>query len=321
MLAACAAAFVLAAVVSLSVGAGSLGPGGVLRALLEGDSSAAGRIVRHVRLPRTLATLLAGAGLAASGVITQAVLENPLASPGIIGVNAGAGFGAVLCCALFPAAFHLVPLAAFLGALGTVLLVYDVARRAGASRMTLVLAGVAVSSLLTAAIDAVTTFVPDALLGANTFRIGGVQGVTLRGIAPAGAYILLGTALALSLAHELDVLGLGELTAKSLGMNTGRYRFVFLVLAAALAGAAASFAGLLGFVGLIVPHVARLLVGGDSRPLLGASALLGGAFLTLCDVAARSLFNPYELPVGILVSAVGAPFFLWLLLKRHRQSH
>lgn len=320
-LAGLAAAVLCAAVLSLCLGARPLRPGAVLRALLgiAGDAeSAAVSIVRFVRLPRTAGCLLAGAALAASGAVIQTVLANPLAAPNIIGVNSGAGLGVAVCCALAPGAAALTPPAAFLGAFGGVLLVIALSRRAGASRMTLVLAGVAVSGMLSAGVDLVLTLVPDALVGYSDFRIGGLAQVSMVKIAPAAWVILPCLAVLMLLAGELDVLALGEDVAHSLGLRVRAVRLALLALAAALAGAAVSFAGLLGFVGLVAPHIARRLVGSEARCFLPGAALLGAVLLTLCDVAARVLFAPFELPVGIVLSLAGGPFFLWLLFRQKR---
>jgi iron complex transport system permease protein len=313
----CGALLLLAALFSLGLGAVHLDLSAVWQGLSAGDTTAAGRIIWHVRLPRLLAAVLCGAGLAASGVIIQTVLANPLASPGILGVNAGAGLTVALWLVLVPGSFVLLPLAAFVGALITVLTVCGVARRAGLSRVTLILSGVAVSSLLTAGINTITTLAPDSLIGMRAFQLGGFAGVSLRALPSAGAVILCGILAALALASELDILGLGEETARSLGLHVQRYRYIFLILAAALAGAAVSFAGLISFVGLIVPHIARRFVSG-SAALLSVSALGGAVFLILCDTAARTLFAPFELPVGILISFLGVPFVLWLLSRERR---
>ena len=311
----------LAALLSLCLGAAPLPPGEVLAALLGRSGGPAASIVLYARLPRTCGCLLAGAALAASGTMIQGVLGNPLAAPNVIGVNAGAGLCTALCAALWPARTAAVPFAAFLGALGGVLLVLFIAERTGASMMTLVLAGVAVSGMFSAGIDAVLTFFPDALNGYTDFRVGGVANLSMSRVAPAFWVILAALALALSLAGELDVLLLGEETARSLGLPARRLRLVLLSLAAALAGAAVSFAGLLGFVGLVAPHMVRRLVGEDSSArLLAASALGGAALLTLCDILARTLFAPYELPVGVVLSLLGGPFFLWLLLRQRRRG-
>ncbi|MDD2956005.1 MAG: iron ABC transporter permease [Oscillospiraceae bacterium] len=311
-----AALCLAAALASLCLGAASLSPAELWEAAFAKGATPASAILLFVRLPRTLGALAAGAGLACGGVILQAVFSNPLAGPNIIGVNSGAGLAAALCCALFPTAIWALPASAFAGALLAAAAVFTIARKSGASRMTMVLTGVAVSSVLGACTDAVVTLVPDALAGFNSFRIGGLAGVTLRQAGPAFLYILAGLALALMLSNELDILSLGEDTARSLGLHAGRARLILLLAAALMIGSAVSFAGLLGFVGLLAPHICRLLVGGESRRLLPASALFGAAFLTLCDLLSRLLFSPFELPVGILLSFLGGPFFLWLLLRQ-----
>lgn len=307
----------LAAAAALCLGIVCVSPKELLEILLGRDTaSVAARIVRFSRLPRLAAALLAGSALAVSGAIIQSVLANPLAAPNIIGVNAGAGLAVTLCCAFLPAALRLQSLAAFLGAFVAVLLIFSLSQRAGASRMTLVLAGVIVSAVCNAATDLIVTFVPDALTGYSDFRIGGLNGVSFQRLFPAACLILPALLLACTLPHELDVLNLGAETASGLGMRVGATRTLLLAIAAVLAGAAVSFAGLLGFVGLIVPHVVRMLVGGENRFVIPTSMLVGAILLTLCDLAGRTVFAPYELPVGILLAFLGGPFFLWLLLRR-----
>ena len=308
----------LSGVASLAFGAVSIPPGEVIAALLGRGSGTTASIVLYARLPRLCGCLLAGAALACAGVIIQGVLNNPLAAPNVIGVNSGAGLATALCCALAPGAVQWTPLAAFLGALVGVLLVLFIAERAGAARITLVLAGVAMSSMFGAGIDAVVTFVPDALSGYTDFRVGGVKNLSMARLAPAFWVILIALLIALSLSNELDLLLLGRETAQSLGLPAKWLRLALLMLAAALAGAAVSFAGLLGFVGLLTPHIMRRLVGEESFPLLLSSALGGGLLLTVCDLAARLIFAPFELPLGVVLSLTGGPFFIWLLLKQRR---
>lgn len=308
----------LSGVANLVFGAVSIPPGEVVAALLGRGEGTGASIVLYARLPRLCGCLLAGAALACAGVIIQGVLNNPLAAPNIIGVNSGAGLATALCCALAPGAVRLTPIAAFLGALAGVLLVLLIAERAGAARITLVLAGVAMSSIFSAGIDAVVTFVPDALSGYTDFRVGGVKNLSMARLAPAFWVILIALLLALSLSNELDLLLLGRETAQSLGLPAKWLRLALLMLAAALAGAAVSFAGLLGFVGLLVPHIMRRVIGEDSFPLLLSSALGGGLLLTACDLASRLLFAPFELPLGVVLSLAGGPFFIWLLLKQRR---
>ncbi len=273
-------------------------------------------IFRFVRLPRTLACLLAGAALAVSGAVIQGVLYNKLASPSIIGVNAGAGLAVTMCCAFGALSGWIIAGAAFLGALTAVLLIVFAAEKAGASRTTVILGGVAVNAFLNALSEAVVTLIPEAGMMAGDFRVGGFGSVSYVRLIPAGVLILIALTAVISLHNELDVLALGEETAQSLGMRVKGMRTLLLVLAAMLAGAAVSFAGLLGFVGLIVPHGVRRITGSESRYLLPLCAMGGAAFVTLCDTAARMLVAPYELPVGILLSVLGGPFFLVLLMKR-----
>ncbi len=295
-----ASALLLAASLSLGLGAATLTP----------------VIFRFVRMPRTLGCLLAGAALAVSGAVIQGVLSNKLASPSIIGVNAGAGLAVTLCCAFGALSGWAIAGAAFLGALLSVLLIVFTAEKAGASRTTVILAGVAVNAFLNALSEAVSTLIPEAGMMAGDFRVGGFGSVSHVRLLPAGVLICLALLAVCSLHNELDVLALGEETAQGLGMHVKKTRTLLLVLAALLAGAAVSFAGLLGFVGLIVPHAVRRLAGSESKVLLPMCAMGGAAFVTFCDTAARVAFSPFELPVGILLSVLGGPFFLLLLLKR-----
>ena len=275
-------------------------------------------IIHHVRLPRVAAALMAGSALAVSGAVLQAVLMNPLAGPNIIGVNAGSGLFVLGAAVLLPGRWEVIPLAAFLGALLACGIIYGLAAATGASRITIVLAGVAVSGFFGAGSDAITTLVPDAWTGASTFLVGGFSGVTIQNIRFSLWYIAGGLVLALLLCHDMNILALGEETAQSLGLSVRLCRLLFIVTAAVLAGGAVSIGGLMGFVGLIVPHAARFLVGEDNRRLIPASALLGASFVLGCDLLARVLFAPYELPVGILLNFLGGPFFLWLLLRQRR---
>lgn len=316
-----AAGFLLLCVIlSLSFGAEKIAPDEIFRSLTAGGDPAVRRILLHVRIPRLIAALLAGTGLSVSGVLLQTVLANPLASPGIIGVNGGAGLAETFYMVFFPSAVSFFSLAAFLGALAAALLVYGIARNMGASRITLILSGVAISSLMSAGINTLVALHPDAISGLQDFQSGGFSGASAAMLIPAGTVILAGLAAALIFSGELDMLELGEEMSASLGLRVRIYRFFFLTLAAALAGAAVSFAGLLGFVGLIVPHIVRLLLpGGKKRNIIALSALTGPAFLSLCDTAARVVFAPFELPTGILISYLGVPFFLWLLFQDRRK--
>lgn len=308
-------ALLLVSLLSLTLGAVSIPLPQLWQALLAGPGNTAGAIFWYARLPRTLGCILAGAALACGGWILQNVLGNQLASPSTIGVNAGAGLGITICCALGFLSGWSLSLAAFGGALAAALLVMLLARKTGASRTTVILSGVALNSILNALRDAVTTLVPEAGLLGSDFRVGGFSALSGQRLLPAAVLILAALVLSVLLHNELDLLALGEETAQSLGLCVRKSRRLFLLLAAVLAGAAVSFAGLLSFVGLMVPHMVRRCSGGESKLGLPLCALMGGGLVTVCDLLSRLVFAPFELPVGILISILGGPFFLGLLLQ------
>lgn len=316
-----AAGTILCALFGLCFGSTDAGLFSAVGDLLAGRSGSPGaRILLYVRLPRVLASMLSGAALAVSGVLIQAVLGNPLASPNVIGVNAGAGFFTFLTLAVLPGLPQAAPFGAFLGALLATLIIYAIAAAAGAGKLTIILAGVAVSSIFTAGINTVKTFFPDTLYNGSNFLIGGFLGVSLSDLSPACFLILPALLAAQLLARQTDVLCLGEETARSLGLPVAGLRFGLILLACVLAGCAVSFSGLLSFVGLLVPHIARRLFGTSHRVLVLASCLMGAGIVTLCDLLSRLIFAPYEVPVGILLSLIGGPFFLFLLLARQQRK-
>lgn len=288
----------------------------MLKAVLDGrmDSPEA-RIFLYVRLPRVLASLVCGGALAVSGAVIQGVLANRLASPSMIGVNAGAGLAVTLCSAFGVLSGWQLSLFAFMGAFLTVILVSLGAKKWGASRGTVILMGVAINALLGAVSDTVTTFVPELSVMRNDFKIGDFSAVTYPKLFPASVVIVLSLAVLFTLTNELDVLTLGEETAKGLGLNTGITRMGLLLLSALLAGAAVSLCGLLSFVGLLVPHAVRRMTGAGAKQLLPLCALFGAGFVSLCDTLARVIFAPYEVPVGIIMAFLGAPFFIVILIR------
>lgn len=308
------ALLLISAFLGILLGATTVSPVEIFAAIFGGESPGA-TIFRYVRLPRVLGSLLCGAALAVSGAVIQGVLANRLASPSIIGVNSGAGLAVTLCTALGMAGGWRMSAFAFLGAFAAVMTVNLGAKRWGASRGTVILMGVTMNSLLGAVSDGVTILMPEVSILRNDFRIGDFSAVTYPKLIPAAAVILIALAALLTLSNELDLLTLGEENARSLGMNTRRMRFVFLMLAAALAGAAVSVAGLLSFVGLLVPHTVRRIASNDARHLMPLCGIFGAGFVTLCDTLSRVIFAPYELPVGIIMAFIGAPFFLFVLIK------
>ena len=305
--------------VALSLGASDASVTDAIAALFNGNTDSTDlKIILHVRLPRILGALLAGAALAVSGIIIQAVLQNPMAAPNLIGVNAGAGFFVIIAMAIMPRFIGYIPLAAFLGALAAALIIYAISAITGAGRVSITLVGIAIGSILTAGINTVKTLFPDSVYDVSGFLIGGLSSTDLNSVIPAAIMIIPALILTCILSRGLDALSLGSGVARGIGVNVPRARLLWLTLAAMLAGAAVSFSGLIGFVGLIVPHIMRRLVGGSHRYLVPASILGGSLFLLVTDTLARTLFAPYELPVGIILSLLGGPFFIFLILTDRR---
>lgn len=302
-----------AAVLSLCLGSICISPVGIIRELAGGGMTS--NIIKYSRLPRTLACMTAGAGLAAAGAVLQQVLANKLASPSIIGINAGAGLGVTVCCALGVFSGWMLSLSAFFGSLITVALISVFSGKGGISKTTVILGGVALNSILNAASESITVLNPDVSIMTSEFRVGGFSSVSSSRLLPAAALIILALIVLFTLFNELDILGLGDENAHAVGLPAKKYRALFLCLSALLSGATVSFAGLLGFVGLIIPHLVRRLIGSESRHLLPVSVFTGAGFVTLCDLAARTLFLPYELPVGIIMSIIGGPVFIWLIIR------
>ncbi len=295
----------------------------------DGLSQAAQTVITTVRLPRVLQGLLAGAALATAGVLLQALFRNPLADPALIGVSAGAALGAVAvivlgATVLAGAARFLgvwtLPLAAFAGALVTAFVVFALARRDGVlDPTTMLLCGIAVNALTGAGIGLMTYLATDEQLRNLTFwSLGSLGAATWGSLAGMSGFVLLMLLVMPWLARPLNALLLGESEALHLGVPVERLKRWVLVLSAAGAGAVVAVCGVIGFVGLIGPHMARLLAGPDHRTVLPLSALLGATLLTLGDLVARTAVRPAELPIGILTALLGAPFFLWLLRRRER---
>lgn len=308
----------LSAFLSLISGAASIPLSDLLDAALAGPESVAGYVFWYSRLPRTVACIAAGFALSISGAVIQSVLANALAAPGIIGVNSGAGFAVTLATALGAVSGWMISASAFLGAMVTSLAIMVISRKTRASRTSVLLAGVSLNYILGAFSDAVLSLVPQASMTSGDFRVGGFSSISHVRLYPAVIIIALSALAVFTLSNELEVLSLGDDEARTLGLDASLMRVVFLMLASALAGAAVSFAGLLGFVGLLVPNGIRRFLRGDNRLLLPLSGIGGAVLVTLCDIVSRMMFRPYELPVGIMLSLIGGPVFLILVLKRRK---
>lgn len=307
---------------ALCLGATKISLVDAFSAMLKGEISDPDyRIFTFIRLPRVLASLLSGSALAVSGVLIQAVLNNPMAAPNVIGVNSGAGLTAIIMLSLFPTALAFMPFAAFIGAVLACLLIYIISIKSGADRLTVTLVGIAVSSVLNAAINMIKTLFPDVVYDTDMFLIGGLSGANYRTLIPAGILIIAGLLAAILLSKRLDIITLGDQTAATLGINLTVTKLILLVTASALAGASVSFAGLLGFVGLLVPHIARKFCGTNHKKLLPLSILLGSSLVLWCDVIGRTVAAPYEISVGILLSFIGGPFFISLILLARRRNY
>lgn len=312
-----------ALILSVVVGSVWLAPAEIWQWLNGQGGQTAGTILLQLRLPRTLLVAITGAALAGSGAAYQGLFRNPLADPYLMGVAAGGGLGAILAMSIrWPytlAGMMAVPVAAFVGALLSALLVYQLARRqGGASTASLILAGIAISSFATALTSFLMLNATGELRRALTWMMGGA---TLSGWLPVLAalpYVALGLGTLFTLGHALNVLQFGEEQAQQLGLPVARVRRLVVVAATLATAAAVSFAGVIGFVGLIVPHLVRLAWGPDYRHLLPLAAIGGASLLLLADVVARVAMAPQEIPVGIITALLGAPFFLWVLRSSKR---
>lgn len=302
---------------SVMLGSVYINPADILKCFFTPDKTSVTYIlIMNIRLPRMLGAIIAGMGLSVAGVILQGVMNNALASPNTIGVNSGAGFFVMLAMMLFPHSGYATSIASFVGALLTTLAIYALAYMADSSRTTIILAGITVSSFLNAGINTIKLINTDITLNITSFLMGTLSGLTFNKIALPAIGIIAAVLVSLILAKPLNILSLGDDYARSLGLNVPLTRFFLLVLSSIMAGLVVSFAGLLSFIGLIVPHICRTLFGSDARYLLPTSALLGASFVLICDIIGRLIAAPYELPAGIIMAFIGGPFFMYLLLKK-----
>lgn len=287
----------------------------IIEVLFNHDASPESMVIWNIRLPRMILAGLVGINLALSGAILQGVMKNPLADPGIIGISAGAGLCGIFILILFPQFQSLVPVAAFIGAMGAAVLIYVLAWKGGIRPLRIILAGVAVAALLGAGISAMLVFFSDRVHGALTFMNGSLSArswLEVRTILP---YTFAAAVITMFMSERLNILVLGDDTARGLGLNVEASRLGLTALAALLAASAVSVVGLLGFVGLIIPHTVRLMIGNNYKLLFPGSALLGAGVVMASDTLARTAFSPTEIPVGVVMAVVGAPFFLFLLRR------
>jgi iron complex transport system permease protein len=310
-----------AAATGLLVGGSGLRAGDALAALLGRGGDDARAIVWELRAPRVALGLLVGGALGASGAALQALVRNPLADPYLLGLSGGASLGAVVAIVLGLSSLWAMPLAAFAGALLTIVIVYRLALVAGGGLdgRVLLLAGVVVGAFAGAVTSGILSVSESAQVrSAMLWLLGGLGGTGWRGVAALAAYSVIPLAILAHEARALDLLALGEEPAAFLGADAARTRRRVYLAASMLTAASVASAGIIGFVGLAVPHLVRMLRGQDHRGLLPSSFLLGGAFLIIADAGARTLFAPLELPVGVITAVVGVPLFAVLLRRGAR---
>ncbi len=279
------------------------------------------QMIMQLRLIRIAAAFLCGGALALSGTVLQRTLNNPMAGPSILGINASAALAVLICFLFFPGNIHLLPLFSVGGALAGSLLVFSLAAYFRFSRLTLILSGLALSSMLGAVSDTLLTVFPDIATVRVDFLVGSFAQITKSQLGLFAPLIILTVIATFFMHRPLNMLSLGETLATSLGMNVTLARIGLLFLSALLSALSISLCGLVGFLGLLTPHISRQIIRQQEKLYLPFTFLLGGTISLVCDTLARVLFSPYELPVGLLLSALGSPFFIVLLIKNRKRGN
>ena len=322
----------LVVIFSVSIGPMQISPNNVFRVLIkevplagnlvEGEiSSIESEVVLQVRLPRVLAAAFVGVALTCSGVVLQGLLRNPMADPYILGISSGASLGASLAIAFgfgvsTLGVLYAIPFLAFFGAIGTIILVYTIAKHSGGSMLTLLLIGIAVNSFFSAIVSLIKLIGSEALHGIVFWILGSLQVSGWNHVLLVAPLTIIGFILILVYSRDLNIISLGEDQAKQLGVNIENVKKIMLICASLITAAAVSISGIIGFVGLIIPHITRILVGPDHRVLIPSASLLGAIVLIICDTLARTIMSPAEMPVGIITALLGGPFFIYLLIRK-----
>lgn len=276
--------------------------------------------IYDLRFPRIFIAMLGGAATAVSGVLLQAVMKNPLADPGIIGVSSGASLVAVIVTAFFPSLFFLTPMLAFIGGLIAFLLVYSLSWKGGLSPLRIILVGVAVNALCTGLMSAFNSATGSSYTGVASIVNANITQKTWDDFQTLAVYVVIGLVASFFVTNQCNLLSLEDKTARSLGMNVTRSRIVISVIAVLLASISTAVVGAISFLGLIVPHIARLLVGSNHKVLVPYSILLGAFTLLLADTIGRTVASPYEISAAVVMSVIGGPFFIFLL-RRSKQNY
>ncbi|MGL4106701.1 FecCD family ABC transporter permease [Clostridium sp. LP20] len=299
-----------------AIGSVNLSLGDIFSALINGDNKTVSTIVLQMRLPRNILAVLVGANLAISGCLLQSVMKNPLADPGITGVSSGASVFAIVILLLLPQYTGILPLVAFIGGALACTVVYFMAWKNGLKAIRVVLAGVAVNAILGGFISLLTTLYSDRIQSALLWLNGSLASKTWSDVRLVAIYSLIGLSLSLLCIRGANVLNLSDESATNLGFNVNKTRVLLSAVAVFLAATSTAVVGIISFVGLIVPHISRMVIGSDHKYTIPFSMVLGGIVLLVADTIARTILGSLELPVGVVMSIVGGPFFLYLLRKK-----
>lgn len=273
-------------------------------------------IIKDLRLPRVIIAVFVGANLAISGVLLQAVMKNPLADPGITGISAGASLVAIVIMIFVPELNSLKPIMAFGGGSLAAILVYSIAYKNGLSPIRIVLAGIAINAMLGSISSVLTIFNGNNSSSIQMWLSGSLAAIGWSDVKILAMYSLIGITISITLAKTCNLMVLGDKTAKSLGVDTNKQRVVISAVAVFLASVSTGIAGIISFVGLIIPHICRFIIGSDHKYLIPFSGVVGGILLLLADTLGRTMMRPYEVSVGLVMSVIGAPFFIYLLRRR-----
>ena len=301
-------------IISLLCGSSKMSFIDCIEGLFTNNSNTNSIIIKNIRLPRIIGAILAGIGLSVSGVILQSITDNSLASPNIIGVNSGAGMFIILFLFFFPIGFYLTPFIAFVGGFISTLIILAISNKINSSRSTIILAGMAITTLFNGVISLITLVDSDVLIMYKYFSVGGLNAITLKELAIPTVLVFLAVVVSIIFSKKIEIVSLGEEISKSLGVNPTLIKIITMICASCLASSVVSFAGLLGFVGLIVPHISRRFIRGNLKQNIIGSAIIGAIIVLAADTIGRCIAYPTEIPVGIVMAFIGCPFFLYLLI-------
>lgn len=310
---------VASTVVCVAVGSVKYTVPQVIEAFFHEDAEAR-LIIWNVRLPRILCGGIVGICLSLSGCILQGVMRNHMASPSTIGVTSGASFVGYLMLVVFPEYYHLLPIGAIAGSFATTMVIYGLAYNRGISPVKMILSGMAVSAVFGAFNDIIKIFFAERLADATSFMVGSLNGVAWDDFFLVLPYVVVGVVICFFLPSKMNILMLGDEMANTLGLRTERFRLFLIGVSSLLAGTSIAVAGMISFVGLIVPHIARLIIGSDYKYLFPTSILMGYAFVMICDTIGRVILPVGNLAVSVVLSFIGAPFFLYLLRKKDKND-